>query len=95
MLCLLLVKGLVEGTVALTFSSKLIHVYSDEAKVIWASRSKNLSVESWPKRNSSEYFRLLMGSDLTRQRMKLGSHYDFLYPSEGSETLFFGNDLGW
>ncbi|XP_028771909.1 aspartic proteinase-like protein 1 [Neltuma alba] len=94
-LCLLLAKGLVEGTVALTFSSKLIHVYSDEAKAVWASRSKNLSVESWPKRNSSEHFRLLLGNDLTRQRMKLGSQYDFLYPSEGSETLFFDNDLDW
>ncbi|KAK4274080.1 hypothetical protein QN277_017365 [Acacia crassicarpa] len=92
-LCLLLAKGLVEGTVALTFSSKLIHVYSDEAKAVWASRRKNLSDESWPKRNSSEYFRLLLGSDLTRQRMKLGSQHDFLYPSEGSQTLFFGDDL--
>ncbi|XP_054788225.1 aspartic proteinase-like protein 1 isoform X2 [Prosopis cineraria] len=94
-LCLLLAKGLVEGMFGLTFSSKLIHVYSDEAKAIWVSRSKNLSAESWPKRNSSEYFRLLLGSDLTRQRMKLGSQYDFLYPSEGSETLFFGDDLYW
>lgn len=94
-LCLLLAKGLVEGTVALTFSSKLIHIHSDEAKAVWASRSRNHSAESWPGRNSSEYFRLLMGNDLTRQRMKLGSQYDFLYPSGGSETFFFGNELDW
>lgn len=94
-LCLLLVKVLVVGAFALTFSSKLIHVYSDEAKAVWASRSRNASVESWPKRNSPEYFRLLLGSDLTRQRMKLGSQYDFLFPSEGSETLSFGNALEW
>lgn len=94
-ICLLLAKGLVEGTVGLTFSSKLIHVYSDEAKAVWADRGKNDTFEAWPKRNSSEYFRLLLDSDLTRQRMKLGSEYDSLYPSEGSETFFFGNVFDW
>ncbi|KAF7816933.1 aspartic proteinase-like protein 1 [Senna tora] len=90
-LCLLLV----ESTVGLTFSSKLIHVFSDEAKAVWGNRGKNVSVESWPKRDSSEYFRLLLGNDLTRQRMKLGSQYDTLYPSQGSRTLFFGNVFDW
>ena len=95
LLPLLLATFLLEEVFSLTFSSKLMHRYSDESKALWVSRSKNVSVESWPQRNSSEYFRLLMSSDLTRQRMKLGSQYESLYPSEGSETLFFGNDFDW
>lgn len=93
---LLLARGLTsEGVDAVTFSSKLIHRFSEEAKVHLASKGKGgVSVE-WPNRSSSEYFRLLLSSDLTRQRMRLGSQYDSLYPSEGNQTLFFGNALYW
>lgn len=80
---------------ALTFSSKLIHRFSDEAKALWVSRDGNAHGRSWPKRKSLEYFELLLRNDLKRQRLKLGSQYDFLFPSEGSETLFFGNALYW
>ncbi|KAI4307351.1 hypothetical protein L6164_030551 [Bauhinia variegata] len=93
--CLLLVNVLVDGSIALTFSSKLIHRYSDEAKAHWVSRNKNVSVESWPKRDNSKYFRLLLSSDLTRQKMKLSPRYNLLYPSQGSQTLFFGNVFDW
>ncbi|KAG2709241.1 hypothetical protein I3843_05G208500 [Carya illinoinensis] len=80
---------------ALTFSSKLIHRFSDEAKALWVSKDGNAHGRSWPKRKSPEYFELLLRNDLKRQRLKLGSQYDFLFPSEGSETLFFGNALYW
>lgn len=99
LILLLLAKGLIlEGAVELTFSSRLIHRFSDEAKVHLGSRSSNggaAELQSWPKRRSSEYFRLLLRSDLTRQRVKLGSQYESLYPSEGSQTFFFGNAFDW
>ncbi|KAJ7959055.1 aspartic proteinase-like protein 1 [Quillaja saponaria] len=95
LLYLLVTQSLVDGAVALTFSSKLIHRFSDEAKALWVSRESNLSLKSWPKRNSLEYFKLLFSNDFKRQRMKLGSEYDFLFPSDGSETLFFGNQFDW
>ena len=84
---------------ALTLSSsKLIHRYSEEAKELWVSRSGNVDVK-WPKKNSVEYLELLVRNDLmkkkTRQNVKLVNHYDLLFPSHGSQTLFFGNDLAW
>ena len=85
---------------ALTLSSsKLIHRYSDEAKALWVSRNGNVDVK-WPKKNSLEYLELLVRNDLMkkkkrRQNMKLVNHYDLLFPSRGSQTLFFGNDLAW
>ncbi|KAK2375698.1 aspartic proteinase protein [Trifolium repens] len=97
LLWLLLAKGLVlETAIAVTFSSRIIHRFSDEAKVHLASRNNGgAKVQSWPKRNSSEYFRLLLNSDMNRQKMKLGSQYESFYPYEGSQTFFFGNDLEW
>lgn len=92
-LSLLVVISVVEGCFGLTLSSKLIHAYSDEAKALWGARSKNLSVDTWPERKSSEFYRLLLGRDLTRQKMKL--QHDFLFPSKGSHTLFFGDELDW
>lgn len=80
-----------------TFSSRLIHRFSEEAKAHLASRGNKSSVllQAWPQRNSSEYFRLLLRSDVARQRMRLGSQYETLYPSEGGQTFFFGNALYW
>ena len=82
---------------ALTLSSKPIHRYSEEAKALWVSRSGNVDVK-WPKKNNLEYLELLKRNDLMkkkRQNMKLVNHYDLLFPSHGSQTLFFGNDLDW
>ncbi|XP_075639744.1 aspartic proteinase-like protein 1 isoform X1 [Castanea sativa] len=85
---------------ALTLSSsKLIHRYSEEAKALWVSRSGNVDVK-WPKKNSLEYLELLVRNDLMKkkkktQNMKLVNHYDLLFPSHGSQTLFFGDDLAW
>ncbi|XP_027331611.1 aspartic proteinase-like protein 1 [Abrus precatorius] len=96
LLWLLLAKGLaLEGVVGATFSSRLVHRFSEEAKAHLASRTNGSVLQSWPKRNSSEYFRFLFSSDMTRQRMKLGSQYESLYSSEGSQTFYFGNAFGW
>ncbi|KAB1199749.1 Aspartic proteinase-like protein 1 [Morella rubra] len=38
---------------------------------------------------------MLLSSDLRRQNMKLGAHYQLLFPSQGSKTMSFGNDFGW
>ncbi|KHN04699.1 Aspartic proteinase-like protein 1 [Glycine soja] len=98
LLWLLLAKGLaMEGAVGVTFSSRLIHRFSEEAKAHLASRGSDGSVllQAWPERNSSEYFRLLLRSDVTRQRMRLGSQYEMLYPFEGGQTFLFGNALYW
>ncbi|KAK7301269.1 hypothetical protein RJT34_12130 [Clitoria ternatea] len=96
LLWLLLAKALaLEGAVGVTFSSRLVHRFSEEAKVHLASRSNGYALQSWPKRNSSEYFRLLLSSDKTRQRMKLGSQYESMYPSEGSQTFFYFNEFYW
>ncbi|OMO94194.1 Peptidase A1 [Corchorus olitorius] len=88
---------LAEGSAAVTFSSKLIHRFSDEAKALWIARNGNAGdgVVSWPKRNSLEYLELLIGNDVKRQKMKLGSQYPLLFPSQGSQTLFFGNEFDW
>ncbi|KAK8692274.1 hypothetical protein V6N13_075745 [Hibiscus sabdariffa] len=86
---LLLLGG---SSAAATFSSKLIHRFSDEAKVIWTARN---GVVPWPKRNSLEYLELLIGNDWKRQRMKVGSKNQLLFPSQGSQTLSFGNELDW
>lgn len=95
LLWLLLAKGFVlETVIAVTFSSRIIHRFSDEAKVHLRNNGGE-NVQSWPKRGSSEYFRLLLNSDLTRQKMKLGSQDQSFYPSEGSKTLSFGNDFVW
>lgn len=84
---------------ALTLSARLIHRFSDEAKALRISRSgedpKDLG--RWPQRNSMDYYHLLASTDFQKQKMKLGSrrHFQFLFPSEGSNTVSFGNDFGW
>ncbi|XP_057442593.1 aspartic proteinase-like protein 1 isoform X2 [Lotus japonicus] len=84
-----------EGEAAVTFSSRLVHRFSEEAKVHLASRGNGAALQSWPNKSTSEYFRLLLNSDLTRQRMKLGSQYESMYPSKGGQTFFFGNEWNW
>ncbi|KAM1180474.1 hypothetical protein ACFX13_019886 [Malus domestica] len=85
-----------EASLSLTLSSKLVHRFSEEAMAVWESRSGgNASLKTWPKRNSFNYFQLLLKSDLKRHRLKLGSKRDLLIPSQGSQTLLFGNELDW
>ncbi|KAK9216079.1 hypothetical protein WN944_008086 [Citrus x changshan-huyou] len=94
---------LLDGSDAVSFSSKLVHRFSDEAKERWISKSGNVSVaDSWPKKNSVEYLELLLSNDWKRQntRVKLQSNNNssrnqLLFPSEGSQTHFFGNQFYW
>ncbi|PQQ03936.1 aspartic proteinase-like protein 1 [Prunus yedoensis var. nudiflora] len=83
----------------LTLSARLIHRFSEEAKALRISRSgedpKDLG--RWPQKNSMDYYHLLASTDFQKQKMKLSSsrHFQFLFPSEGSNTVSFGNDFGW
>lgn len=89
---LVLLLSLSSGVAAGVYSSKLIHGFSDEVVSIWASKGKNVTV---PERGSAEHMRVLLSSDLKRQKLKLGSQNQLLVPSQGSETFFYGNDMGW
>ncbi|XP_031273048.1 aspartic proteinase-like protein 1 isoform X1 [Pistacia vera] len=93
---------LFDGSAAVTFSSKLIHRFSDEAKARWISRGGDASAAaSWPNKKSVEYMEVLFGNDLKRQRMRVDlqssnkSQYQLLFPSHGSQTLYFGNQFYW
>ena len=81
-----------------TLSLRLIHRFSDEAaKALKFSPSEtngSAGVSSWRK-NSKDYYRVLLSNDFHRQKMKLGAHYQLLFPSQGSNTVSFGNDFGW
>ncbi|XP_057528888.1 aspartic proteinase-like protein 1 isoform X1 [Amaranthus tricolor] len=72
----------------MVFSSRLMHRFSDELRGI--SGEKFL-----PKMKSKEYYQMLLISDFERQKMKIGHQRQLLFPSRGSQTQSFGNDLGW
>ncbi|XP_027149537.1 aspartic proteinase-like protein 1 isoform X2 [Coffea eugenioides] len=74
------------------YSSKLVHRFSQEAVSYWSSKGKNITL---PKLGSLEHMKVLLSSDLKRQKLKLGSQDRLLIPSQGSETFFYGNDMGW
>ncbi|KAF5740272.1 hypothetical protein HS088_TW11G00338 [Tripterygium wilfordii] len=84
-----------EGSEGLTFSSRLIHRFSDEAKGFWVSRNVALAGDLWPKVGSLEYIEMLIRNDLKRHRRKLGSQTQLLFPSEGSRTFSYGNEFDW
>lgn len=81
-----------------TLSLRLIHRFSDEAakafKFSPSETNGSAGVSSWRK-NSKDYYRVLLSNDFHRQKMKLGAHYQLLFPSQGSNTVSFGNDFGW
>lgn len=81
-----------------TLSLRLIHRFSDEAakalKFSPLETNGSAGVSSWRKK-SKDYYRVLLSNDLHRQKTKLGSHYRLLFPSQGSNTVSFGNDFGW
>ncbi|OMO55998.1 Peptidase A1 [Corchorus capsularis] len=83
----------VDVAAVVTYSSRLIHRFSDEAKLLRFPR--NGGGVRWPERKSLEYYELLVNSDFQRQKMKLGPKYDLVFPSQGSKTMSFGNDFGW
>ncbi|KAJ8769578.1 hypothetical protein K2173_005181 [Erythroxylum novogranatense] len=90
LLLVLIAAYLVEGSLEMSFSSRLIHRFSDEAKSL-----RDLGGGAWPEKKSVEYYRMLMSSDLQRQKMKLGPTYQSLFPSQGSKTMSLGNNFGW
>uniref|UniRef100_A0A9I9DRB7 Xylanase inhibitor N-terminal domain-containing protein n=1 Tax=Cucumis melo TaxID=3656 RepID=A0A9I9DRB7_CUCME len=86
LLLLLIACLFVDCSLGLTLSLKLVHRFSDEAKSLWKStRTGNVSAKFWPPRNSLKYFQMLLDYDLKRRRLKIGSKYDMLFPSEGSQ----------
>ncbi|XVF17184.1 hypothetical protein REPUB_Repub10bG0097500 [Reevesia pubescens] len=83
----------VDVAAIITYSSRLIHRFSNEAKLLRVP--KNGGGVRWPERKSLEYYELLVNSDFQRQKMKLGPKYNLVFPSQGSKTMSFGNDFGW
>ncbi|RWR93043.1 aspartic proteinase-like protein 1 isoform X1 [Cinnamomum micranthum f. kanehirae] len=88
--------SLIGNACSYTFSSRLIHRFSDEAKAFMTSRNGGGEIShEWPRFRSMDHYRMLARSDLERQKMKLGAKYSALFPLKGSETMSFGNDFGW
>lgn len=77
-------------------SMRLLHRFSEEVNAVRVSRrggeGNGLGL---PQKWSSEYYGRLLSSDLERQKMKLVSQYQYLFPSQGSKTQHLGNDFGW
>ncbi|XVF15127.1 hypothetical protein REPUB_Repub09cG0122700 [Reevesia pubescens] len=92
-LAVFLAFAAVDVAAVVTYSSRLIHRFSDEAKLLRVPRDGG--GVRWPERKSLEYYELLMNSDFQRQKMKLGPRYNLVFPSQGSKTMSFGNDFGW
>ncbi|XVE86728.1 hypothetical protein DITRI_Ditri18aG0056900 [Diplodiscus trichospermus] len=88
-----LALAVVDVMAVVTFTSRLIHRFSNEAKFLRVPR--NSGGVRWPERKSLEYYGLLVNSDFQRQKMKLGPKYNLVFPSQGSKTMSFGNDFGW
>ncbi|KAH7861334.1 hypothetical protein Vadar_024717 [Vaccinium darrowii] len=87
---------LAECVAAVTFSSRLIHRFSDEVKALRVSKKAGGGGGvAWPERRSLEYYRMLVSSDLEKQKMRIDPKYQLLFPSEGSQTMSLGNDFGW
>ncbi|XP_047317505.1 aspartic proteinase-like protein 1 [Impatiens glandulifera] len=95
LLCLVITIILGQCATAAILSSKLIHRFSHEVKTLRVSKGMEELPHHWPSTRNLEYYRLLLDSDVHRQKMKLGPQYQLLFPSEGSKTMSFGNDLAW
>lgn len=79
---------------AAAYSSRILHRFSEEVKAVRVSRGGELA-GPWPERRSLEYYRMLLSSDMERQKMKLVPQYQLLFPSEGSKTMSPGNEFAW
>nr|ACG48692.1 hypothetical protein [Zea mays] len=75
---------------AATFSSRMVHRLSDEARLEAGPR-----MGLWPQRGSGGYYRALLRSDLQRQKRRLAGKNQLLSLSKGGSTFSPGNDLGW
>ncbi|KAB5556536.1 hypothetical protein DKX38_007445 [Salix brachista] len=84
LLILVMSSSLVQNTVELaTFSSRLIHRFSKEYKEVRVSRGGDVNDTWLPEKRSKEYYQILVSSDLKRQKLKLGPHYQLLFPFSG------------
>jgi hypothetical protein len=73
-----------------TFSVKLVHRFSEEMKPV------RVKTGDWPDRRSMRYYQMLLGNDFLRHKINLGAaRHQYLFPSQGSKTMSFGNDFGW
>ncbi|KAM7529246.1 hypothetical protein LguiB_032656 [Lonicera macranthoides] len=79
---------------AAAYSSRILHRFSEEVMAVRISRGGEFS-GPLPERRSLEYYRMLLSSDMERQKMKLGPQHQLLFPSEGSETMSPGNEFAW
>lgn len=99
LVCLVMASVVVVGESSgemMMYSRRLIHRFSEEVKAVRVSRGGGSVSGTWPEmKKSLEYYRMLMSSDLQRQKMKLGPHYHSLFPSQGSNTMSLGDDFGW
>lgn len=82
------------GAAEIYYSSRLIHRFSDDVREFRVLRKGEVD-RVWPEKRGLEYYRMLLSSDVQRQKMKLGPQFQFLFPSEGSKTMALGNDFGW
>ncbi|CAI8598259.1 unnamed protein product [Vicia faba] len=73
-----------------TFSTKLVHRFSEEMKPV------RVQTGDWPDRRSMQYYQRLLRNDFVRHKVNLGAaRHQLLFPSHGSKTMSFGNDLAW
>lgn len=79
-----------QGSGAFTLSTRLIHRFSDEARLIEEARTGTVS-QAWPAKGSLGYYAKLVRRDLVRR----GSKYKTVHPSEGSDAVAFGDEFGW
>ncbi|KAH9295264.1 hypothetical protein KI387_038852, partial [Taxus chinensis] len=81
---------------SLVYSLKMMHKFSEEARVIWIQRRGAVS-SAWPRKGSAHYYGALNQHDVQRlnQRRELIAEYQSLYFSEGNETVQYGENFGW
>ncbi|XP_058767113.1 aspartic proteinase-like protein 1 isoform X1 [Vicia villosa] len=73
-----------------TFSTKLVHRFSQEMKPV------RVQTGDWPDRRSMQYYQRLLRNDFVRHKVNIGgARHQLLFPSQGSKTMSFGNDLAW
>uniref|UniRef100_A0A0D3H5D3 Peptidase A1 domain-containing protein n=1 Tax=Oryza barthii TaxID=65489 RepID=A0A0D3H5D3_9ORYZ len=82
LLLLLAAAAAVAAAEAATLSARMVHRLSDEGR-------------RRPRRGSRDYFRVLVRSNLQRQKRRVGGKYQLLSLSQGGSIFPSGNDLGW
>lgn len=85
----MLIMLMMISDISTMYTSRLIHRFSDELRAFSGEKSS-------PEMNSKEYFQRMLIGDFERQKMKITHQQrQLLFPSQGSQTRSYGNDLGW